>query len=96
MFIFQNLFGALADVLHLALTIYMYLVIARAVLSWIQHDPYNQIIRFIYQVTDPVLNWVRGIIPPISGLDLSPIIVVFAIIFLDRFIVTTLRYLAAH
>ena len=92
--ILQNFIMAVAEVLHIGLTLYMYIIIARAVLSWFQHNPYNPVIRFIYQVTDPVLNYARRIIPPIAGLDLSPVVVIFIIIFLDRFIVSTLRYLA--
>ena len=94
MFIVQNFFAALASVIHLFLTLYMYIIIARAVMSWFNPNPYNSIVRFIYQITDPVLERVRRFVPPISGLDLSPIIAVFIIIFIDRFLVATLRGLA--
>lgn len=94
MVLLQNFFSALASVLHLFLTLYMYVIIARAVMSWFNPNPYNGFVRFIYQITDPVLNWVRQFIPPIAGLDLSPIIVIFAILFLDRFLVSTLSTLA--
>ena len=94
MFIIQDFFSALASVLHIFLTLYMYLIIARAVMSWFNPDPYNKIVRFIYQVTDPVLDWVRRYIPTIGGLDLSPIVVIFAILFVDRFIVSILRHMA--
>ncbi len=94
MFIIQNFFAALASVLHLFLTLYMYIIIARAVMSWFNPDPYNKVVRFIYQTTDPVLDRVRRFIPPISGLDLSPIVVIFAILFIDRFLVSILRHLA--
>lgn len=94
MFIIQNFLSALATVLHLFLTLYMYVIIARAVMSWFNPNPYNAIVRFINQVTDPVLNWVRRYVPTISGLDLSPIVVIFAILFVDRFLVSILRHLA--
>jgi len=94
MFIIQNFFSAVASVLHLFLILYMYIVIARAVMSWFNPDPYNQIVRFIYRITDPVLDWVRRYIPIISGLDLSPVVVIFAILFIDRFLVSILRHLA--
>lgn len=93
-FVVQNFFSALASVVHLFLTLYMYVVIARAVMSWFNPNPYNNMVRFIYQVTDPVLDRVRRWIPPISGLDLSPVIVIFAILFIDRFLVSVLRNLA--
>ncbi|MBN2410251.1 YggT family protein [candidate division KSB1 bacterium] len=96
MFVFTNFISAIAEVLHIALTLYMYLIIARAILSWLNPDPYNQIIQFIYRVTDPPLVWLRRTMPTIvGGFDLSPIIIIFAIIFLDHFIVDTLRQLAA-
>lgn len=94
MFIIENFFNAVASVLHLILTLYMYVIIARAVMSWFNPNPYNNIVRFIYQITDPVLARVRQFIPPISGIDLSPIIIIFALLFLDRFLVSTLRALA--
>ena len=94
MFVIQNFFSAIASVLHLFLTLYTYVIIARAVMSWFNPSPYNSIVRFIYQITDPVLDWVRRFVPPISGLDLSPIIVIFAILFIDKFIVSILRHLA--
>ena len=94
MFIIQNFLSALASVLHLALTLYMYVIIARAVMSWFNPDPYNAIVRFIYQITDPALDFVRRYIPTFSGLDLSPIVIIFAILFVDRFLVSVLRHLA--
>ncbi len=96
MFVITNFIAAIAEVLHIALTLYMYLIIARAVLSWLNPDPNNQIIQFIYRVTDPPQVWLRKTIPTtVGGFDLSPIIIIFAIIFLDHFIVDTLRQLAA-
>jgi len=89
--IIGNFFSALASVIHLVLILYMYIIIARAVMSWFNPNPYNTIVRFIYQITDPVLNQVRRFIPPIAGLDLSPVIVILIILFIDRFIMYTLR-----
>ena len=91
MHIIGNFFSALASVIHLVLILYMYIIIARAVMSWFNPNPYNTIVRFIYQITDPVLNQVRRFIPPIAGLDLSPVIVILIILFIDRFIMYTLR-----
>ncbi len=94
MFIIQNFFAALASIVHLFLILYMYVIIARAVMSWFNPNPYNSVVRFIYQITDPVLEQVRRFLPPIAGLDLSPVVVIFVILFLDRFLVSTLRQLA--
>jgi len=94
MVIIANFFAAIAEVIHLVLMIYMWIIIIRAIMSWINPNPYHQLVQFIYQITDPVLNMVRRYIPPIAGLDLSPIIVILVIMFIDRFFVSTLRYLA--
>ena len=95
MFIISNLLSATADVLHFALSIYMWIMVARAVLSWVNPDPYNPIVRFIQSVTEPVLSIVRAKVPSrFGGLDLSPIIVFLAIIFLDKFLVQSLHGLS--
>ncbi len=95
MFALGNLIAALAYVLDLALTIYMWLIIARALLTWVNPDPYNPIVRFLYNITEPVLEWVRSRVPVVfGGLDLSPLLVLLGIVFLQRFLVSTLFDLA--
>ena len=95
MFALGNLIAALAYILDMVLTIYMWVIIARALLSWVNPDPYNPIVRMLYNVTEPVLGWVRRRVPLIfGGLDLSPLIVLLAIVFLQRFLVSTLWDLA--
>ena len=92
----RNLLDAIAIILGLALDIYMWLIIARALLSWVNPDPYNPIVRFLYNVTEPVLNYLRRRVPVVfGGLDLSPLIVIAAIMFLRYFVVQTLRQWAA-
>jgi YggT family protein len=87
----RHLIEALATVLYWALDIYFWLIIARAVLSWVNPDPYNPIVRFLYNVTEPVLGYLRRRLPLVfGGLDLSPLVVLAAIIFLQRFLVRTL------
>ena len=95
MFVFGHLIDATAYVVYYALTIYMWLIIARAVLSWVSPDPYNPIVRFIYNLTEPVLHQIRMRIPvTFGGIDISPIIVFFAIIFLQKFLVGSLQGVA--
>lgn len=85
----------IALVLDTVLYLCMILIIARAVLSWVSPDPNNPIVRFLYTTTEPVLYRVRKAIPmPGLGLDLSPIIVLLAIIFLQAFLVQSLFLLA--
>ncbi|OGR07723.1 MAG: hypothetical protein A3K23_03455 [Desulfobacca sp. RBG_16_58_9] len=92
MIAFRHLLDAIATVLDLALNIYMWLIIARALLSWVNPDPYNPIVRFLYNVTEPLLSFLRRRVPMVfGGLDLSPLIVIAAIMFLRIFLVQTLR-----
>ncbi len=95
MFIFSNFVGAVASVLQLILTLYMWIIIARAVISWVNPDPYNPIVRFLYNATEPLLYRVRRALPVFAGgLDLSPLVVLIAIYFLQMFLVPSLRELA--
>ncbi len=95
MFALRDLLVALAQVLNLVLTLYMWIIIARALLSWVNPDPYNPIVRFLYNVTEPVLAWLRQRLPLVySGLDLSPLLVLLAIVFLKNFLIATLLDLA--
>ena len=95
MFVISNLLIAVAKVVDLALTIFMWIVIARAILSWVNPDPYNPIVRFIHNVTEPVLYQIRKRIPLNFGsIDFSPVLVLLAVIFLQRFVVTSLYELA--
>lgn len=91
MAVLGNLIMALAQVFHLLLNVYMLLIIARAIISWVSPDPYNPIVNFLYRATDPVLRYVQRIVPPLGGIDLSPILVLIVIVFLDQFLVGSLR-----
>ncbi len=96
MFIIGNFLRAVAVVLHYVLTFYMWIVVARAVLSWVSPDPYNPIVRFIHNVTEPVLYRIRSRIPvDLGGIDLSPIIVILGVVFLQNFVVNSLFRLSA-
>ncbi len=97
MFVVSNFLYALAVVIDYMLFFFMIIVIARAVLSWVSPDPYNPIVRFIHNVTEPVLYQVRRTIPAIfGGIDFSPVIVILIIYFLQIFIVKSLKDLAAQ
>ncbi|OGP34694.1 MAG: hypothetical protein A2X87_07620 [Deltaproteobacteria bacterium GWC2_42_51] len=85
---------ASATVIYYLLTIYMWIIIIRSLISWVNPDPYNPIVRFLYQATEPVLYPIRRRLPFMGGIDLSPIIVLLIIIFLQVFLVKTLNELA--
>ena len=87
---------ALAKVIGMVLTLYMYVIIANAVLSWVNPDPYNPIVRFIHNVTEPVLYPIRRKLPvSFGGIDFSPIIVILAIVFLNSWLVPSIERFSA-
>jgi YggT family protein len=91
MYVLGYLLMAVARILDFVLIAYMWLIIIRAVLSWVSPDPYNPIVRFIHNVTEPVLYRVRRVLPlAFGGIDFSPIIVLLAVVFLRTFLVSTL------
>ena len=95
MFAISNLLIAVARILDIGLSVYMWIIIGRAVVSWVNADPYNPIVRFLYSVTEPVLSAVRRNLPvSYSGFDFSPILVILLIVFLRAFVVQTLLQLA--
>ena len=87
---------AVANVLNFVLLAFMWIVIARAILSWVNPDPYNPIVRFIHNVTEPVLYQIRTKLPiNFGGIDLSPILVILAVYFLRDFVVKSLLRFSA-
>ncbi len=87
MFAWNAFIITLAQFLQEILYIYMWIVIIAAVITWIEPNPYNPIVRFLYSVTEPVFDWVREHLPVLfGGIDFSPIVVLFAIMFLQRLI----------
>jgi YggT family protein len=90
MFILGNLLIAFAKIADIVLTLYMYIIIGRAILSWVNPDPYNPIVSFLYRATEPVLSRLRNVLPYLGGLDLAPMAVILAIIFLQNFLIRTL------
>lgn len=94
MFVLGNFVSALATVIDLLLSLYMWVVIISALISWVNPDPYNPIVRFLRQATEPVFARVRRYVPTAGGMDFSPVIVIFAIIFLQKFLVASLMELA--
>ena len=82
MFVLSNFITAIARVIDIILTVYMWIIIARALISWVNPDPYNKIVIFLYRVTEPVLRPERRIIPRHSlPIDIAPLNVLLIIIF---------------
>jgi YggT family protein len=96
MFVVSNFLIAIARILDIGLSLYMYIVIARALISWVNPDPYNPIVRFLNSITEPVLFRIRRKLPLFfGGMDFSPIVVILAIIFIQSFVVQSLVEMAA-
>lgn len=88
----SNFLLALAQLVNLVITAYIWILIARALISWVSPDPYNPIVRFLYRVTEPVLSQVRHRLPGLAmGLDLSPMVVILVLYFVQSFVVSSLR-----
>ncbi len=78
---------ALLNIINIAFQLYTYLIIARVILSWVQHNPYNQYIQLIYKVTEPVLKPFRKLFSSFNiGVDFSPILAIFALNFVKNMI----------
>jgi YggT family protein len=90
MFVAANFLIAVGKILDLILTIYMYIIIARAIISWVSPDPYNPIVNFLYRITEPVLYQIRKRLPAMGGIDLSPLIVLLVIFFLQKFVIASI------
>jgi YggT family protein len=91
MFIFGNVILGFAKVLDVALNIYMWVIIIRALISWVNPDPYNPIVQILTRLTEPVLRPIRKLAPPHKvGVDLSPLIAVLIVMFLQYALINTL------
>ncbi|MHB8918998.1 MAG: YggT family protein [Desulfocucumaceae bacterium] len=84
----------LITLVDIAFEVYMALMMARILLSWVKHNPYQPIIRFIYEITEPVLGLFRRIIPPIGVIDISPIVAFMALGLLRSLIVKVIIYIS--
>lgn len=96
MFILSNFLVATAVIVNAVLSIYWWIIVASVVLSWVNPDPYNPIVRFLRAATEPVMRRVRRVLPLFfGGFDFTPIVVLLAITFLQVFLVNTLYQMAA-
>lgn len=89
MFVLGNFVMAAARVIDIVLTMLYWLILIRALISWVNPDPFNVIVQFLYRTTEPILQPIRRFLP-VMGIDISPIIAFVAIMFLKSFLVSTL------
>ena len=90
MFVLGNFIVAIAQIIGVILTVLTWIIIIRALISWVNPDPYNPIVQFLYRVTEPILMPIRRILPATGGFDLSPIVALVGIMFIRSFVVRTL------
>ena len=94
MFVAGNALTAMATIMDYVLWLYMWVIIARALISWVNPDPRNPIVQFLNRVTEPVLAPIRRWVGVRMGMDLSPIVVILIITFLQIAVVDSLKELA--
>jgi len=86
-----SLIGYVLNLVSLAIVIYIYIIIARALISWVSPDPYNPVVRFLYRATEPVLRPVRERLPTSQmGIDFSPMIVILALYVVKEYLIGNL------
>ncbi len=90
MFIFGYLFIAFAKLIGFMINSYIILIIVDTILSWVNYSNYNNITRFISSSVEPVLINIKKIIPPFSSIDLSPMIAILILYFIDEFLVNVI------
>ena len=93
--VLSTLIEAIAQILHMVLNIYIWVVIISALITWVRPDPYNPIVQILRRLTEPVYETMRRYFPTvIGGIDLAPIILIIGLQFLDLFVVKLLFNLA--
>lgn len=94
MFVVGNVLSAVATILDYMLWLYMWVIIARALISWVNPDPWNPIVQFLERATEPALAPIRRWVGWRMGMDLSPIVAILIITFLQIAVVQSLKELA--
>ncbi len=91
-----NIIMGLGGIVHSLITVYIWVVIIAALISWVRPDPYNPIVQVLYRLTEPVYAFIRRYIPTvINGLDLTPIVIIVALQIIDVILINLLGALAA-
>ncbi|NIR51811.1 YggT family protein [candidate division KSB1 bacterium] len=94
MFMLSSIFLSIAKLIDFVITLYIWLVIIRVILSWISVNLYNPFVRFLLQITEPMLSRIRRWVPDLGGLDISPVILIFGLYLIRSILVAVLEDLA--
>ena len=90
MFVLGNLVGAFAQLLGALFTIYTWILVIRVLISWVSPDPFNPFVQFLIKATDPVLEPLRRVIPPLGPIDITAVVALLILQALRHFLVQTL------
>lgn len=96
MFVLGNFLASLAELMRMAFEIYSIILLVRVLITWVNPDPFNPIVQFLTKVTDPVLEPLRRVIPPLGPIDISPIVAFLILRALQIFVVRTLLDLSVR
>jgi YggT family protein len=97
MIVVVNPLHVVATVIDISLTAYLWIVIARAIVSWVSPDPQNPIVRLLHVTTEPILHPIRRMLPVnLGGIDFSPVVLILGIVFLQKVLVNGLMQLAGR
>lgn len=89
-----NIISGLGGIVHSLLTVYMWIVIIGALLTWVRPDPYNPIVQVINRLTEPAYRFVRRLMPTVfNGLDLAPLILIISLQIIDVILVNIINAL---
>jgi len=81
---------SLFKLIDLAIDLFIIIVIIRVVLSWIPHNPHNSYVKLIHKITEPPLAWIRQWVPDLGGFDISPMILIIALMIAERIVFSIL------
>jgi len=84
--------GGLEELVHFLAQIYTLIIIAAAIVSWVQVDRGHPIVQFLFKVTEPLFKWIRELIPPFSGLDLSPLLALLLVKLVEKVLIILLVF----
>jgi YggT family protein len=92
-----SLFGALGwaipAVIELFLNIFLFAILIRVILSWLNPDPYNPAVALLTRLTDPIMRPAQRLIQPIGGIDLSPMVVIIGLVLLEMLLIPPIKWL---
>jgi YggT family protein len=93
----DNIVMGITRILEIVLNLYMWVIVIRALISWVSPDPYNPIVQILLRMTEPVLRPIRKLVPPYRiGIDFSPFIAILIIIFLQYALIKNLYRFARY